>query len=425
MSRDDSVHNLLLDALADVGKPAMLWQLAVIAASILLAWGLARLLTRRLPPADASRPALRGLRYAVAPLLALLLLLLAKAVLKHALAINVINVAVPLLLALTVLRFASQTLRYVFPPSGLLKLVEHTVTWIVLIGLTLHLTGLLQDVLAVLDDINFSVGTQRISLLLLLEGSLSIIVTVLIALSVGRLLENRIMRTEGLDHNLRLVFSKITRAVLVLVGVVIALPLAGIDITFLSVFGGALGVGLGFGLQKIAANYISGFIILLDRSVRIGDLMTVDNRYGEITQISTRYTVLRAMDGTEAIIPNETMISSVVVNHSFTNRELRMNLPVQIGYASDVEKAMAIMVDVARAHPRVLTTREPQAFLREFADSGINLELAVWINDPEEGQLNLRSALNLEIWKRFQAEGIEIPYPRRDIRILDQSSTRQ
>lgn len=424
MPQDNTVHNLLLDALADVGKPAMLWQLAVIAASVLLAWGLARLLTRRLPPADASRPALRGLRHAVAPLLALLLLLLAKAVLKHALAVNVINVAVPLLLALTVLRFASQTLRYVFPPSGLLRLVEHTVTWIVLIGLTLHLTGLLRDVLAVLDDISFSIGTQRISLLLVLEGSLSVIVTVLIALSIGRLLENRIMRTEGLDHNLRLVFSKITRAVLVLVGVVIALPLAGIDITFLSVFGGALGVGLGFGLQKIAANYVSGFIILLDRSVRIGDLMTVADRYGEITQISTRYTVLRSMDGTEAIIPNETMISSVVVNHSFSNRELRIKLPVQIGYDSDVEKAMAIMVEVARAHPRVMRAHEPQAFLREFADSGINLELSVWINDPEEGQLNLRSALNLEIWKRFQAEGIEIPYPRRDIRILDQPSTR-
>ncbi len=423
MPQDDSVHNLLLDALADVGKPAMLWQLAVIAASVLLAWGIARLLTRRLPPADASRPALRGLRHAVAPLLALLLLLLAKAVLKHAVAVNVINVAVPLLLALTVLRFASQTLRYVFPPSGLLRLVENTVTWIVLIGLTLHLTGLLRDVLAVLDDISFSIGTQRISLLLVLEGSLSVIVTVLIALSIGRLLENRIMRTEGLDHNLRLVFSKIIRAVLVLVGVVIALPLAGIDITFLSVFGGALGVGLGFGLQKIAANYVSGFIILLDRSVRIGDLMTVDTRYGEITQISTRYTVLRAMDGTEAIIPNETMISSVVINHSFTNRELRINLPVQIGYDSDVEKAMAIMVEVARAHPRVMRAHEPQAFLREFADNGINLELVVWINDPEEGQLNLRSALNLEIWKRFQAGGIEIPYPRRDIRILNQPST--
>ena len=419
MAQPESVHNLLLDALADIGQPAMLWQLAVIGASLLLAWGIGRLLTRRLPPADVSKPTLRGLRYALAPLLALLLLLVAKAVLKQWLAINLINVAVPLLLALTLLRLASQVLRYVFAPSGLLRLIEHTVGWVVLIGLTLHLTGLLHEVLAVLDDIGLTIGKQRISLLLVLEGTLSVIITVLIALSLGRLLENRIMRTEGLDHNLRLVFSKITRALLVLFGIVIALPLAGIDVTFLSVFGGALGVGLGFGLQKIAANYISGFIILLDRSVRIGDLMTIDNRYGEITRITTRYTLLKARDGTEAIIPNENLISSVVVNHSLSNRDLRINLPVQIGYGSPVEKAMRIMEEIARNHPRVLKEPGAQSYLREFGDSGINLELIVWINDPEEGQLNLRSALNLEIWKRFQVEGIEIPYPRRDIRILE------
>jgi small-conductance mechanosensitive channel len=419
MPQTESVHNLLLDALADVGQPSMLWQLAIIGASMLLAWGLSRLLTRRLPPPDATKPALHGLRFAVPPLLALLALLVAKAVFKQWIAVNLINVAIPLLLALTLLRFASQMLRYVFAPSGLLRLAEHAVTWLVLVALALHLTGLQKDVLEVLDDLGFSIGQQRVSLLLILQGTLSVVVTVLIALSLGRLLENRIMRTEDLDQNLRLVFSKITRALLIILGVVIALPLAGIDITFLSVFGGALGVGLGFGLQKIAANYISGFIILLDRSVRIGDLMTVDNRYGEITQISTRYTVLKALDGTEAIIPNETMISSVVVNHSFTSRELRMNLPVQIGYGSDVDQAMAILVDVARHHPRVLKERAPEAFLREFGDNGISLELVVWINDPEEGQLNLRSALNLEIWKKFQAEGIEIPYPRRDIRILE------
>ena len=177
-------------------------------------------------------------------------------------------------------------------------------------------------------------------------------------------------------------------------------------------------MGLGFGLQKIAANYVSGFIILLDRSVRIGDLLTIDNRYGTVTQIKTRYTVLRAMDGTEAIIPNEALVSSVVINHSFIDRQLRMNVPVQVGFGSDVERALAILVEVARSHPRVLKEPEPAAFLREFADSGINLELVVWIADPEEGQLNLRSALNLEIWRRFKAEGIEIPYPHRDIRIL-------
>ncbi|MEO1767157.1 mechanosensitive ion channel family protein [Thiobacter aerophilum] len=421
MIRTESVHNLLLEAAADLDKPAMLWQLAVIGLAVGLAWLLGKRLTQRMPLPDPSKPSLHGLRYAFPPLLALLLLLPAKAVLKAWFAPSLINLAIPLLLALTVLRVASQLLRYVFMPSGVLRLVEHIVTWTVLVGLGLHLTGLQQEVLQALDEIGFAIGHQRVSLLLVLQGLLSMAVALLFALYIGRLLANRLMRSKDLDPSLRLVFAKLVRALLVLFAVIIALPLAGIDITFLSVFGGALGVGLGFGLQKIAANYISGFIILLDRSVRIGDLLTINNLYGQVTQISTRYTVLRARDGTEALIPNETLVSSVVVNHSFSDREQRMNLPVQVGYGSDVEKAMAIMIEVARAHPRVLAHREPAAFLREFADNGINLELVVWIGDPEEGQLNLRSELNLGIWKRFQAEGIEIPYPHRDVRILNPS----
>lgn len=411
-------HNLLLDALADLDKPAVLWQGGVILGLTALGWALARLATRRLPAPDPGRPSLHGLRHALPPVFALLLLLLAKVVLKAWMLPSLFNVAIPLLLALALLRLVSQLLRYVFVPSGIVRLAEQMVTWGVLAALALHLTGVHGEVLRVLDELGFTVGTQRVSLLLVAQGVLSVAVTLLVALYLGRLAENRLMRSQELDQNLRLVLSKVVRAALVLLAVLIALPLAGIDITFLSVFGGALGVGLGFGLQKIAANYISGFIILLDRSVRIGDLMTIDNRYGEITQITTRYTVLRAMDGTEAIIPNETLISSVVVNHSFSDRELRMNLPVQVAYGSDVEKAMAIMTEVAASHPRVLKTRPPAAFLREFGDSGINLELVVWINDPEEGQLNLRSELNLGIWRRFKAEGIEIPYPRRDVRIL-------
>ncbi len=419
MNRTESVHNLLLEALADLDNPAMLWQLALIGLAVLVGWTLARLATRRLRAPDPSKPSLHGLRHALPPLFAFLLLLLAKALTKTWFAPTLLNVAIPLALALTLMRVASQLLRYVFVPSGLLRVVEHVVTWGLLAALALHLTGLHREVLEVLDDIGFSIGRHRISLLLLLQGMLSVVVTLLVALYLARLAENRLLASEALDHNLRLVFAKVVRAVLLVMAVLVALPLAGIDITFLSVFGGALGVGLGFGLQKIAANYISGFILLLDRSVRIGDLMTVSDRYGQITQITTRYTVLRAMDGTEAIIPNETLISSVVVNHSFTSREQRMSLPVQVGYDSDVEKAMAIMVEIARAHPRVLDSRPPAAFLREFGESGINLELVIWIADPEEGQLNLRSEINLAIWKRFRAEGIEIPYPHRDVRVLD------
>ena len=287
-----------------------------------------------------------------------------------------------------------------------------------LIGVALHLSGVHQQVIQGLDEMSITIGKQRISLLLVLGGVASMIATVVIALWISRLIESRVMHAESLDLNLRIVLSKAMRALLMLIGVLIALPLAGIDVTFLSVFGGALGVGLGFGLQKIASNYISGFIILLDHSVRIGDIIAVDNKYGEITQINNRYTVLKSLDGTEAIIPNETLITSTVVNHSFSTREVRLSLPLQISYESPLEQAMAIMCEAAAANPRVLLKPAPEVFLRDFADNGLMLELVIWIADPEEGQLSLRSALNLDIWRRFQAAGIEIPYPRRDIRVL-------
>jgi small-conductance mechanosensitive channel len=177
-------------------------------------------------------------------------------------------------------------------------------------------------------------------------------------------------------------------------------------------------VGLGLGLQKIASNYVSGFIILLDRSVRIGDNITVDNRSGQVTEITTRYVVLKSPDGTEALIPNDTLVTSTVVNQSYTDRKLRVAIPVQVSYRSDLEQAMAILVDAARRQPRVLADPEPSVALKEFADSGINLELGAWISDPEEGRIGLVSAINLEIWREFRRQGIEIPFPQREVRLL-------
>jgi small-conductance mechanosensitive channel len=214
------------------------------------------------------------------------------------------------------------------------------------------------------------------------------------------------------------VFARLSRSLLVLLAILIVLPLVGIDLTVLSVFGGAIGVGLGFGLQKVASNYVSGFIILLDRSIRIGDLITADNFYGEVKGITTRYVVVRALDGREAIIPNEMLITTTVQNHSYSNRQIRLAIPVQVAYMDDPERAMRLMQEVARKHPRVLAEPPPKAFLARFADSGIELELGVWIGDPETGMLNIRSELNLAIWRAFREAGIEIPYPQREVRIL-------
>jgi small-conductance mechanosensitive channel len=215
------------------------------------------------------------------------------------------------------------------------------------------------------------------------------------------------------------VVAKLFRALLLLIGVLIALSVVGIDITVLSVFGGALGVGIGLGLQKLASNYIAGFTILLDRSVRIGDMITVDNRFGIVSKATARYVVVRSLDGIEAIVPNETLVTTTVLNHSYTSREIKLGVPVQISYDSDLDLAMRLMTDVALGESRVLRQPNPPlVVILRFADNGIDLELAVWINDPENGQGNLKSALYLGIWRAFQANGIKIPYPQREVRLV-------
>jgi len=187
----------------------------------------------------------------------------------------------------------------------------------------------------------------------------------------------------------------------------------------LSVFGGALGVGLGFGLQKIASSYVSGFIILLDRSVRLGDLVTVDSRHGLVDAIRSRYTVIKGFDGTEAIIPNDTLITNVVINHAFPDRSVAVKSNVTISYDSDLDIAIQILATAAKAHPRVVTQPAPLVLITRLGENGIDLELTVWISDENQGQSVLRSDLLLEIWREFQKSGVQIPAQQRNIQFSD------
>jgi len=214
------------------------------------------------------------------------------------------------------------------------------------------------------------------------------------------------------------VVSRTARAVLILVAVLMSLSLVGIDLTVLSVFGGALGVGLGLGLQKIASNYISGFIILLDRSIRLGDIISADGHNGEVTRITTRYVVVRLSTGVEAIIPNDTLVTTTVLNQSYTDKRVRLALRVQVGYRTDVSEAFKVLLDLASKHPRVLKNPEPTAQVLQLADSGVDLELGFWIEDPERGSQNVRSDLSVALLAAFKARGIEIPYPQREVRLV-------
>ncbi|SCY12754.1 mechanosensitive ion channel family protein [Nitrosospira sp. Nsp13] len=416
------IQSLLRSLITDVQEISVLWQLAVILASLGLAWLLQKQFRQRISPeASASRTlniSMGSLSRLSFPLLALVLVIVGREALRHWHSTHLLNIVIPLLFALALIRAAVYILRRVFSSQEWLRPWERFIGWAVWIGLVLHITGLLPEILTLLDEISFHIGKQRLSVLLIVQGILAFTISMLLALWLASSLEVRIMQAGALNINQRVILSKVTRTLLILLGVLVALPMVGVDITVLSVFGGALGVGLGLGLQKIASNYISGFIILLDRSLHIGDVVTVDNRKGEVTLLTTRYVVLKVDDGTEALIPNDTFITSTVISQTYSDHRIRLILPIQIGYASPVEAAMKIMLDAAKKQQQILTDPEPMVILKEFADSGINLELIIWVEDPEGGALRLRSSLNLEIWTEFQKYGIEIPFPQREVRLV-------
>ncbi len=416
------IQSLLRNLITDAQEISILWQLAALFASLGLAWLLQRQFRQRVSPqASANRTlniSMNSLSRLLFPLLALALVIPGRWALSHWYSTHLLNIVVPLLFALALIRAAVYMLRRVFSSQEWLRPWERFIGWAVWIGLVLHVTGLLPEILALLDDISFHIGKQRLSVLLIVQGILAFTISMLLALWLASSLETRIMQAGAMNINQRVILSKVTRTLLTLLGVLIALSMVGVDITVLSVFGGALGVGLGLGLQKIASNYISGFIILLDRSLHIGDIVTVDNRKGEVTLLTTRYVVLKIDDGTEALIPNDTFITSTVISQTYSDHRIRLILPIQISYTSPIETAMSIMVDAAKKQQQILIDPEPVVILKEFADSGINLELIIWVEDPEGGALRLRSSLNLEIWSEFQKHGIEIPFPQREVRLV-------
>lgn len=406
-------RNLVDALLSDLSNSALLAQAGFILVAAVLAWLLANQLEKRLPEKFISAWLANEWRRFLVPLVTLLLVLVARPIIATWHSTHLLNLAVPLLLSMFSIQLSFFFLRSLFNPGPGLRAIERVVSWMIWGLVALHIAGYLDEVIRALDAIGFSVGKQHISLYTALLGIVSVIVTLLAALSLGRLFENRLNASGALNLNMRVALSKIVRSLLLLVAVLIALPLVGIDITVLSVFGGALGVGLGLGLQKIASNYVSGFTLLLENSIRIGDMVEVGGRYGQVRQIATRYTLLRDLDGTETILPNETMVTSPVINHSLTDKDNRIFLSIQVAYGSDLGKVRQLMLGAAMAHPKVLEAPRPAVLLKGFGESGIDMELAVWLNTPDEGERLLRSELNWAIWEAFQAANIEIPYPQR------------
>ncbi|HCV13796.1 MAG TPA: mechanosensitive ion channel protein MscS, partial [Candidatus Accumulibacter sp.] len=333
--------------------------------------------------------------------------------------VSLLDLAVPLLLSMAVVRAAVYLLRHAFSPSGWLATSERWIVTVVWLGFALHLTGLAVPLIDLLQQVSFTVGRQTLDLWTLLSGLVTVVVTVLLALWLSGEIEARLLNSETMDSSIRVVISRLVKAVLSVVALLLGLSIVGIDITALSVFSGALAVGLGLGLQKIASNYVSGFIILLDQSIRLGHLVALDpTTAGVVTKITSRYTVLRMLTGTEVIVPNEYLVSNIVRNESYSDSQLRVVVSLQVSYGTDLELAMRLMDEAARAQPRVLAEPAPMVLLTTFADSGINLELGFWIGDPQQGTGAVRSAINMAIWRSFRENDIEIPFPRREVRLI-------
>ena len=397
----------LLDQLwSDLHASDFIWQVLV----LLLALGVAWWLSFRLRQQNEQRSgevgaqsALRtfgsgSLKRIAFPLIALVLVVILRKVLAalHWEHLSLLHLAGPLLVSLALARMFAYVLRRVLPQGLFLTSFERVVTVVIWFGVILHLTGLADPVIEALEQVSIPVGKQKLDLWMLVHGTVTVGVTLLVALWIASLIESRLMAAEKLDANLREVMARLAKAVLAVIALLSSLSLVGIDVTALSVFSGALAVGLGFGLQKIAANYVSGFIILLDRSIRLGNLVAVDaTTTGTVSQITTRYTVLKMLTGTEVIIPNEYLVSNIVRNLSFSDTRVRVAVNVQVSYKTDLDQAMQLMIDAARQQERVLSDPEPAVMLTDFADSGINLELGFWIPDPEAGTGGVRSDINL------------------------------
>ncbi|MES1161483.1 MAG: mechanosensitive ion channel domain-containing protein, partial [Rhizobacter sp.] len=245
------------------------------------------------------------------------------------------------------------------------------------------------------------------------EGTLTAGIVMMLALWVSAAIEKKLLHGTGNTLSIRKMAANIVRAALLLIGLLVALTAVGIDLTALSVLGGAIGVGLGFGLQKIAANYVSGFVVLAERSLRIGDMVKVDGFEGRISDIRTRYTVIRALNGRESIVPNEMLITQRVENSSLADQKVAINSTVQVAYGTDIRALQGKLQAVIGRVPRVLADPGPGVMLADFAADGINLNIAFWINDPENGQGNVRSEVNLAVLDLLNAEGVQIPFPQR------------
>jgi small-conductance mechanosensitive channel len=412
----------LNDLLASLAMPAALTELAVLAGCLTLSFIAVRLLRGRHAPEASIWFGRRIVDGVLFPVLALALAYAARLALAGSVKLAVFKLAVPILLSLVLIRLSVRVLGVTFPSSSGVRIIERSISWLAWGAVVLWVTGALPFVLDAMDEVSWKVGAARITLRNVVEGTITAGLVMVLALWISAGIEKQLLRGSGDDLSIRKMAANLVRAALLFIGLLLALSAVGIDLTALSVLGGALGVGLGFGLQKIAANYISGFVILAERSLRIGDMVKVDNFEGRITDIRTRYTVIRALNGRDAIVPNEMLITQRVENASLADTRVAMNTSVQVAYGTDLRELMPRIVAAVAQVPRVLAEPAPGCELANFAADGLELQIGFWIDDPENGLGGVRSQVNLAVLDLLNRLGLQIPYPQRVVHPLSVSA---
>jgi small-conductance mechanosensitive channel len=402
---------------ANVLSPEAALQLAWVMAALAIGYALSRRPTRHLEQLPATgrvpawaAPLVHGLCDVLFPAFSLALLLLYVPVAVRAgLPTALADAAASLGFAWIVIRAVSSVVRSPGPARAVAAVV-----WV---GAALHITGLLQPLISALDAVGITVGTTRISVLTLATGLGVMALFLAGAVILARVIERQISAMTALSPSLRVLVSKVIHTLLVLFAVLIGLNAVGVDLTALTVLGGAIGLGLGFGLQKVISNFVSGIILLADRSIKPGDVIVVGETYGWVKHLSARYVSLITRDGKEHLVPNELLITERVENWSYSDNNVRIRVPIGISYNSDVRRALDLVLEAAQECPRALKSPRANCLVAGFGDSSVELELRVWINDPEEGVGNVKSDILLRVWDKFHENGIEIPFPQRDIHI--------
>jgi small-conductance mechanosensitive channel len=406
-------------------------QLGTAAVALGLAWAVGRVAGETLQREAARRGGAPGLGLsAIAALLpsllaALLLLMASTLFALRGVGAAPLGVALRLAFAMLLVRAATWVVSQLVGPRSWLRRWEARVALAIWVAVAFQQLGWLSDIEQVLDGINLIPGRARFSLWSLLKGLVVITGFVIVMSVVARAIEARVMRLENVAPSTRIGITKFTYFFLISLGTLLGINAAGVDLTALTVLTGAIGLGLGFGLQAIASNFVSGFVLLLDKSIKPGDVIsftgiagTSTENFGWVQELRGRYVVVRDRDGVETLVPNQNLITSPVINWSYSDRKVRLKLPVRISYRDDPEQALALLLQAVEGNKRVLHEPAPVTRLMQFSDHGMDLELRFWIADPENGVNNVRSDVNRGIWRLFRAAGITIPVAQHEVRMI-------